>query len=352
MLIVTALRRTSATSLIRRARWIAIPTLALVALIVAPAFDIPRPPLAGCAAWIAIAGGFEVLSVLGFILVFKLIFGKGMSGRQVVVSGLRALGASSLLPGGVVVGPALGARAGGQEHESFSALTRSTVAFTVIVLLPGAIVVGVLGAALWLGLLPGPHDGWRTLPAVGFTLVVVVVVVLRGRPPARHSRRPGKGARGPAFMGQIAAALRAACDGIPTARSTMRTRDWKLVGTLGYYAFDNAALWAAFHAYGAAPEPTVIVMGYLVGSLGAAVPVPAGLGVVEGGLIGALVLYGAPAGPAAGAVLLYRAVSLALPVGLGAPAWAVLPAARLRRRLAAVSAPQAIRARLRARTAQ
>jgi uncharacterized protein (TIRG00374 family) len=136
--------------------------------------------------------------------------------------------------------------------------------------------------------------------------------------------------------------LRAARDGVPSARSILLARDWKLLGAVGYYAFDNAALWAAFHAYGASPRPTVIVMGYLVGSLGAAVPVPGGFGPVEGGLIGALVLYGAPAGPAAGAVLLYRAVSLLLPVGLGAPAWALLPIARLRRRLPAVASPPSV----------
>ena len=38
-------------------------------------------------------------------------------------------------------------------------------------------------------------------------------------------------------------------------------------------------------------------MGYLVGSLAGALPLPAGLGAVDGGLIGALALYGAPAAP-------------------------------------------------------
>jgi uncharacterized membrane protein YbhN (UPF0104 family) len=83
------------------------------------------------------------------------------------------------------------------------------------------------------------------------------------------------------------------------------------------------------------------VMGYLVGSLASAVPIPAGLGAVEGGLIGALVLYGAPAAQAVGAVLVYRGVSLLLPAGLGAGAWALLPVARLRtvrRRLPTISA--------------
>jgi uncharacterized protein (TIRG00374 family) len=59
-------------------------------------------------------------------------------------------------------------------------------------------------------------------------------------------------------------------------------------------------------------------MGYLLGSLTGALPLPAGLGIAEGGMIVALVLYGAPAAPAASAVLLYRAVSLALPVIFGA----------------------------------
>jgi uncharacterized membrane protein YbhN (UPF0104 family) len=323
------IRRTSIGTLIRRARWIAIPGLAAVFLAAAPQFDISRPRLAGCAAWIGLAGLLETLSVLGFILVFKLIFGKGMSRRQVVASGLRALGASSVLPAGAVVGPALGARSGRAEKVPFQALTRAAVTFTVITLLPGVIVVGVLGGALWLGLVPGPHDALRTLPAAVFTLAVVTAVVLCGRSPPR-SGRPEAGARQPVVTMKIAAGLGAARDGIRSARFAVRAKDWKLLGTLAYYAFDNAALWAAFHAYGATPKPTVVVMGYLVGSLGAAVRVPAGLGAVEGGLIGALVLYGAPAGQAAGAVLLYRGVSLLLPVGLGTSAWALLPVARLR----------------------
>jgi uncharacterized membrane protein YbhN (UPF0104 family) len=330
------IRAESRGAIRRRARWLALPALAVLFLAATRVFDIPRPPLAACAAWVALAALLETLSVVGFILVFKLIFGAGMSKRQVVAPALRALGASSLLPGGVVAGPALAARSCRSKNAPFSELTEATVAFTVITLLPGAVVVGILGAALWLGLLPGPHDALLTLPAAGFTVAVLAALAVGGRPRApRIRRRPAPKS---AIAITIAAGIRAARDGVPSARSTLLARDWKLIGTVGYYAFDNAALWAAFHAYGATPKPTVIVMGYLVGSLGAAVPVPGGFGAVEGGLIGALVLYGAPAGPAAGAVLLYRAVSLLLPVGLGAPAWALLPIARVRRRLPAISA--------------
>jgi len=106
--------------------------------------------------------------------------------------------------------------------------------------------------------------------------------------------------------------------------------NWKLVGAVAYYAFDNAVLWAAFHAYGRTPALGVLVMGYLVGSLGAALPIPAGIGAVEGGLIGALVLYGTPAASAAAAVLLYRGVTLLIAVPLGVLGWAPQPLAKLR----------------------
>jgi uncharacterized protein (TIRG00374 family) len=116
------------------------------------------------------------------------------------------------------------------------------------------------------------------------------------------------------------------------AHTLLVARNWKLAGAVAYYAFDNAVLWAAFHAYGRTPSLGVVVMGYFVGSLGAALPLPAGLGAVDGGLIGALVLYGVPAAPAAAAVLLYRGISLSLPLSVGAIAWACNPAAKWRRR--------------------
>jgi uncharacterized membrane protein YbhN (UPF0104 family) len=336
----------------RRAIWIALPALAIAVLGAAPLFDVPRKELAGCMAWVALAVALEALSVVGFILVFKLIFGRGMALRQVVASGLRALGASSLLPGGVIVGPALGARSAGGEHRQASALTRATVAFTIITLLPGVVIVGALGAALWLGVLPGPHDALRTLPAAGFTVAVVIALAICGRARTPRAQGSQKGARGRVIPRNIAMCSRAAREGVPEARQVLRAADWKLLGTLGYYAFDNAALWAAFHAYGATPRPTVIMMGYLVGSLGSAVPVPGGIGAVEGGLIGALVLYGAPAGPAAGAVLLYRGVSLVLPVGLGACAWALPPLARLHRRSPKFAPALTIPAHLKPRSAE
>ena len=70
-------------------------------------------------------------------------------------------------------------------------------------------------------------------------------------------------------------------------------RDW---GAIGYWAFDNLVLWASYHAFGSLPL-TVILMGYLIGQLGGALPLPGRIGGIDLGLIGTLIVYGAPRRP-------------------------------------------------------
>ena len=62
-------------------------------------------------------------------------------------------------------------------------------------------------------------------------------------------------------------------------------------------------------------------MAYVIGQAGSLVPVPGGLGAVDASLIGALAVYGIALGPAAAAVLVYRAVSLSVPLTLGVGAY-------------------------------
>lgn len=56
--------------------------------------------------------------------------------------------------------------------------------------------------------------------------------------------------------------------------------------------FDILALWASFRAVGSAPEVTIVWIAYIIGQLGNLIPLPGGIGGVELGLIGMLVLYG------------------------------------------------------------
>jgi uncharacterized membrane protein YbhN (UPF0104 family) len=83
-------------------------------------------------------------------------------------------------------------------------------------------------------------------------------------------------------------------------------------------------LWAAFHAFGASPPVSVILMGYLVGQLGGALPLPGGLVGIDLGLFGVLVAFGTPVASTAAAVLIYRVILFWLPLLVGGPAFASL----------------------------
>jgi uncharacterized membrane protein YbhN (UPF0104 family) len=270
----------------------------------------------GCAAWIGAAGVLELLSAVGFVLLFKLVFAASLSWRQSVPAALRALGATTILPGGGFIGPTVGAWSTSEDKPSLSRLTRATITFVILTNAPGAIVLASVGALLWLGLPDGPHQGTLTiLPGL------LAVCLLLGAWVAGRSSRRQPAPRRRLGSQALAKPVSAVSDGISDARAFVTAHDWKLIGAVAYYAFDNAVLWAAFNAFGHPPAIGVIVMGYLVGSLAGALPLPGGLGAVDGGLIGALVLYGSPAVSAAAAVLLYRGLSLALPAALGAIGW-------------------------------
>jgi uncharacterized protein (TIRG00374 family) len=72
------------------------------------------------------------------------------------------------------------------------------------------------------------------------------------------------------------------------------------------------------------PPFSIVLMAYLIGQLGGLLPIPGGIGGVDGGLIGALLVYGVPAAAAAAAVVAYRAILFWLPLILGGAAFAAL----------------------------
>ena len=102
-------------------------------------------------------------------------------------------------------------------------------------------------------------------------------------------------------------------------RHALGARWWEAVaGASGRWLFDWATLVTALAAVGQHPRPTLILLCFCAAQLLAQIPItPGGLGVVEAGLTGTLVLIGVPAGAAAVATLAYRLVSywLALPAG-------------------------------------
>src|SRR6185312_1388661 len=79
-----------------------------------------------------------------------------------------------------------------------------------------------------------------------------------------------------------------------------------------------------YHAVGAHVPVSIVLMGYLIGQLGGLLPLPGGVGGIDGGLIGTLIVYGAPAAPTTAAVLAYRVILFWLPLIGGAIAFVAL----------------------------
>jgi putative heme transporter len=186
--------------------------------------------------------------------------------------------------------------------------------------------LAVAGFGLRLGVFDGRAPiGVTLIPAIFGTAVIAIVllVALAERPLERslsgHADR-SSGRRQRAWR-RAASLPRTLRSGLDAAIAMVRRRDPSLLGSLGGWGFDIAALWASFHAFGHPPPGAVLVMGYFVGTLANTLPLPGGIGGVEGGMIGAFVAFGVNGPLAVIAVLAYRTISYWLPTVPGAIAY-------------------------------
>jgi putative heme transporter len=95
-----------------------------------------------------------------------------------------------------------------------------------------------------------------------------------------------------------------------------------LAATLGRWAFDYGSLMIALVATGSRPAPLAVLVAFCSAQALALVPLtPGGLGFVEAGLTGMLVLAGVNSSDALVATLAYRLASYWLPIPFGAVAY-------------------------------
>ena len=98
---------------------------------------------------------------------------------------------------------------------------------------------------------------------------------------------------------------------------TPRKGGLAVLGAAGFWASNIGILWATFMAFGIAVPIGVLVMGFFVGMAANLAPDPAGVGAVDGGLIGAFVIFGFPASSVIAAVLVYRLIAFWMPLPPG-----------------------------------
>jgi uncharacterized protein (TIRG00374 family) len=292
--------------------------IGLVALL-APGLGEVRKHLADASpGWLAVAVAFEALSCASYVLMFRPVFCRRMSWRTSAEIAWSELAAGSVVPASGAGGLALGAwilHRGGMATEH---IARRSVAFFLIKSSVNFVAVAALGTLMAVGIV-GPHRSLllTALPAVLSAGVIALVLALPRLGPGRDSDPDASKLRR-----SVVAARRALITGTAEAVEILRTRDVAVVvGAVGYWAWDNAVLWATFHAVGADVSVSVVLMGYLIGQLGGLLPIPGGIGGIDGGLIGTLVVFGAPAAATTAAVLVYRVILFWLPLLVGAIAF-------------------------------
>ena len=268
--------------------------------------------------WLALAVVLQLGSCAAYVVVFRAVFCRRMSWLTSTEIGLAELAANSLFSVGGAGGLALGAwilRRGGLDTAF---IARRTVAFFLLTSLANVGFLALAGLALATGVLHGsPGLLFGLLPAVG--AVLAIALVLGARQLAGVLARRSMRAR-------LAAAADAVGDGVDEAVRLLRTGDPAIVvGAAGYMLFDVAMLGVCFAVFGDdVPPAGVLLVAYIIGQLGSLIPIPGGIGGVDAGLIGTLVLYGVDATDAAAAVIAYRGLLLTIPALLGLPALAVL----------------------------
>ncbi|HWG09471.1 MAG TPA: lysylphosphatidylglycerol synthase transmembrane domain-containing protein [Solirubrobacteraceae bacterium] len=300
--------------------------LALIAAVVAAVTLLPglgelRSRLAHASpGWLVLGVALKILSGLGYVVVFRMVFCRAMSWRVSFQIGMSELGANALIPTGGAGGLALGAWALKRGGMGGEVIARRTVAFFLLTSLPNVLGVIVLGTALATGVIGGEGDLLLTLLPAAIAAGAIGLAIFAGGLATRarerlDRRRDGEPSRRELL---VVKTLGAIGEGVREALALLREGNALLIlGLIAYLAFDVTIVWATFRSLGPAPALAILWIAYLIGELGGLIPVPGGIGGVDAGLVGTLALYGVSLTSATGAVLAYRAIALWVPAVIG-----------------------------------
>jgi uncharacterized membrane protein YbhN (UPF0104 family) len=296
---------------------IALVTVALIVLV--PGLASLRERFAGAQpSWLVLAAVLQLGSCAGYVLVFRGVFCRRMSWRTSTEIGMSELAANSVLSVGGAGGLALGAwilRRGGLESAF---IARRTVAFFLLTSLANVTFLAIGGIGIATGLLgSSPSVLLGIVPAVLAVAALALALAAHGLAGMLAGR---------SMRARVVAAAEAVAAGVDEALDLLRAREPAIfVGAASYLLFDVAMLGVCFKTFGNdVPAVGVLLVAYLVGQLGSLIPIPGGIGGVDGGLIGTLVVYGVDAADAAVAVIAYRGLLLSIPAIIGLPVLAVL----------------------------
>ena len=284
----------------------------------------------GSPGWLVLALLFAVGSFGGYVALFQGVFVQAETRErigwresyQITMAGLAATRLFAAGGAGGLVLTAWALRRSGMERRKVADKTLSFLILTYLVYMAALIVCGF---GLYWGVFEGRSPFAMTvvpaLVALGLTtagMAMALVPTDFQRRLEGTARRQGRIGRWAQKIAHVPASWSA---GMREALAHLRDRDPAVLGALAFWAFQIAVLWAAFRAFGASPPVAILVMGFFVGMFGNLLPMPGGIGGVDGGMIGAFAAFGVDVSLAVVAVLVYRGFIFWLPTIPGAIAY-------------------------------
>jgi uncharacterized protein (TIRG00374 family) len=272
--------------------------------------------------WMLVALLFGCGMFFSYVAMFRGIFLAAGSSRidwrasyQLTMAGLAA---SRIFAAGGAGGLVLTAWALRRSGMRKRVVADKTLTFLILTYMPYMAALIVCGLGLRLGIFHGPAPfGLTVVPAI-IAVILTAIGVSTALVPTDLQRRLEGFARGHGKLGKWAQRLAnlpaSASAGMRDALQHLRHPDPALAGAVLFWAFQVAVLWASFHAFGDAPPLAVLTQAFFVGMFGNLLPMPGGVGGVEGGMIASLAAFEVDAGQAVVAVLLFRAVTFWLPL--------------------------------------
>ncbi len=276
--------------------------------------------------WIAVALLATVVAFASYVALFRGVVGENVlhlewrESYQITMAGLAATRLFSAGgAGGIVLTYWALRKAGMGRAES----ARRMVSFLVLLYAIYVFAVIIFGSLLRIGVLPGDGPVSVTIIPVTVAGAVLLVVLLMALVPAdlhrRLDQRTGDG-RVARLMTRVAALPAIIAEGVRSAWQFLRhpRTGWlPIAGAIGFWAANVTILWASFKSLGVSVPLGEIVVGFFVGMAANLAPAPAGVGAVDGGLIGVFAIFGFPFETVIAAVLIYRLIAFYLPVPPG-----------------------------------
>ncbi len=277
---------------------------------------------------VALAVPFEILSVAGYVLLFWAVYGaaarmlsqgsdtpaRPLSLKESMQLTTSRLALGDTLPGGGATGFAVQFWALARAGFNAAQISRTTTAFLILSNTVMTVMIMLLGVFIGAGLVGGDlHPALTWIPAAIAAAVVIVILLFarKGKtfvPPDEDTQEKltGRFARTRTLIREIGDRLP------PGAYDAVRTirRPAAITGMLANPGFDFVAFYLGVASVTEPIALPVMLMAYFIGQVGSLVPLPGGIGGVQGLAIAVLVAGGMEVHSATAGVLVWTGVAL------------------------------------------